>query len=142
VADSCQAIKGRDSNFREHQKSKPDASSIGDTVEVEVTPRNFGRMLHTRMRKEQAMMPANSPGRKGKDLRGVQRSCWPNEFVSGTVRRFDRPMSFSTLEIEAIRPQRERAGLVVEDYNVGGPAPRLRGRGGKRHSRPPRYRFE
>jgi len=80
------------------RKIKPDAS-IGDTVEVEVTPRNFGRIAAKEMIYEEF-----------KDRAG--------EIVSGTVRRFDRSDVILDLgKFEAIMPQRER--VVVEDYNVG-----------------------
>src|SRR6266567_4729192 len=95
------------------RKIKPDAS-IGDTVEVEVTPRNFGRIAAQTAK--QAMMQR---------IRQVEKEMIYEEFkdrageiVSGTVRRFDRSDVILDLgKFEAIMPQRER--VVVEDYNIG-----------------------
>jgi N utilization substance protein A len=92
---------------------KPDAN-VGDEVEVEVTPRNFGRIAAQTAK--QAMMQR---------IRQVEKEMIYEEFkdrageiVSGTVRRFDRSDVVLDLgKFEAIMPQRER--VVVEDYNVG-----------------------
>ena len=92
---------------------KPDAN-IGDAVEVEVTPKNFGRIAAQTAK--QAMMQR---------IRQVEKEMIYEEFkdrageiVSGTVRRFDRSDVILDLgKFEAIMPQRER--VVVEDYNVG-----------------------
>src|SRR6202140_1946424 len=94
-------------------KIKPDAK-IGDTLEMEVTPRNFGRIAAQTAK--QAMMQR---------IRQVEKEMIYEEFkdragdiVSGTVRRFDRSDVILDLgKFEAIMPQRER--VVVEDYNVG-----------------------
>src|ERR1700732_2383116 len=95
------------------RKLKPEAK-IGDTVEVEVTPKNFGRIAAQTAK--QAMMQR---------IRQVEKEMIYEEFkdrageiVSGTVRRFDRSDVILDLgKFEAIMPQRER--VVVEDYNVG-----------------------
>jgi len=94
------------------RKVKPDAN-IGDTVEVEVTPKNFGRIAAQTAK--QAMMQR---------IRQAEKEMIYEEFkdrageVSGTVRRFDRSDVILDLgKFEAIMPQRER--VVVEDYNVG-----------------------
>src|ERR1700716_2919037 len=95
------------------QKIKPDAKA-GDTVEMEVTPKNFGRIAAQTAK--QAMMQR---------IRQVEKEMIYEEFkdrageiVSGTVRRFDRSDVILDLgKFEAIMPQRER--VVVEDYNVG-----------------------
>ncbi|MDQ6654740.1 MAG: transcription termination factor NusA [Verrucomicrobiota bacterium] len=92
---------------------KPDAA-LGEAVEVEVTPRNFGRIAAQTAK--QAMMQR---------IRQVEKEMIYEEFkdrageiVSGTVRRFDRSDVILDLgKFEAIMPQRER--VVVEDYNVG-----------------------
>ncbi|MDQ6625268.1 MAG: transcription termination factor NusA [Verrucomicrobiota bacterium] len=92
---------------------KPEAN-IGDSVEVEVTPKNFGRIAAQTAK--QAMMQR---------IRQVEKEMIYEEFkdrageiVSGTVRRFDRSDVILDLgKFEAIMPQRER--VVVEDYNVG-----------------------
>ncbi|MDQ2919854.1 MAG: transcription termination/antitermination protein NusA, partial [Verrucomicrobiota bacterium] len=91
----------------------PDAK-VGDEVEVEVTPKNFGRIAAQTAK--QAMMQR---------IRQVEKEMIYEEFkdrageiVSGTVRRFDRSDVILDLgKFEAIMPQRER--VVVEDYNVG-----------------------
>ena len=95
------------------RKIKPDAQ-IGEAVEVEVTPKNFGRIAAQTAK--QAMMQR---------IRQVEKEMIYEEFkdrageiVSGTVRRFDRSDVILDLgKFEAIMPQRER--VVVEDYNVG-----------------------
>ena len=92
---------------------KPDAEP-GEAVEVEVTPRNFGRIAAQTAK--QAIMQR---------IRQVEKEMIYEEFkdrageiVSGTVRRFDRSDVILDLgKFEAIMPQRER--VVVEDYNVG-----------------------
>src|SRR5439155_24808263 len=92
---------------------QPDAT-VGDIVEVEVTPKNFGR--NAAQTAKQAMMQR---------IRQVEKEMIYEEFkdrageiVSGTVRRFDRSDVILDLgKFEAIMPQRER--VVVEDYNVG-----------------------
>src|ERR1700726_3697252 len=95
------------------RRLKPDAK-LGDTVEMEVTPRNFGRIAAQTAK--QAMMQR---------IRQVEKEMIYEEFkdrageiVSGTVRRFDRSDVILDLgKFEAIMPQRER--VAVEDYNVG-----------------------
>jgi N utilization substance protein A len=95
------------------RKIKPDAQ-IGEAVEVEVTPKNFGRIAAQTAK--QAMMQR---------IRQVEKEMIYEEFkdrageiVSGTVRRFDRSDVILDLgKFEAVMPQRER--VVVEDYNVG-----------------------
>jgi N utilization substance protein A len=95
------------------RKVKPDAK-VGDIVEVEVTPKNFGRIAAQTAK--QAMMQR---------IRQVEKEMIYEEFkdrageiVSGTVRRFDRSDVILDLgKFEAVMPQRER--VVVEDYNVG-----------------------
>jgi transcription termination/antitermination protein NusA len=95
------------------RKVKPEAN-IGDTVEMEVTPRNFGRIAAQTAK--QAMMQR---------IRQVEKEMIYEEFkdrageiVGGTVRRFDRSDVILDLgKFEAVMPQRER--VAVEDYNVG-----------------------
>src|SRR3982074_2198183 len=95
------------------RRIKPDAK-VGDTVEMEVTPRNFGRI---------AAQPAKQEMMQR--IRQVEKEMIYEEFkdrageiVSGPVRRFDRSDVILDLgKFEAIMPQRER--VVVEDYNVG-----------------------
>lgn len=95
------------------RRIKPEAQ-IGEAVEVEVTPKNFGRIAAQTAK--QAMMQR---------IRQVEKEMIYEEFkdrageiVSGTVRRFDRSDVILDLgKFEAVMPQRER--VVVEDYNVG-----------------------
>ncbi len=95
------------------RRIKADAE-VGEAVEVEVTPKNFGRIAAQTAK--QAMMQR---------IRQVEKEMIYEEFkdrageiVSGTVRRFDRSDVILDLgKFEAIMPQRER--VVVEDYNVG-----------------------
>jgi len=95
------------------RKIKADAK-VGEEVEVEVTPKNFGRIAAQTAK--QAMMQR---------IRQVEKEMIYEEFkdrageiVSGTVRRFDRSDVILDLgKFEAIMPQRER--VVVEDYNIG-----------------------
>ena len=95
------------------RKIDPNAAAGGE-VEVEVTPKNFGRIAAQTAK--QAMMQR---------IRQVEKEMIYEEFkdrageiVSGTVRRFDRSDVILDLgKFEAIMPQRER--VVVEDYNVG-----------------------
>src|ERR1700710_841716 len=92
---------------------KPDAN-IGDAVEVEVTPRNFGRIAAQTAK--QAMMQRIRQAEK--EMIYEEFKDRAGEIVSGTVRRFDRSDVILDLgKFEAIMPQRER--VVVEDYNVG-----------------------
>jgi N utilization substance protein A len=95
------------------RKIKPDAQ-IGELIETEVTPRNFGRIAAQTAK--QAMMQRIRQAEKEmiydefKDRAG--------EIVSGTVRRFERSDVVVDLgKFEAIMPSRER--VQTEDYNVG-----------------------
>src|SRR5947208_14157179 len=94
------------------RKIKPEAN-IGDTVEVEVTPKNFGRIAAQTAK--QAMMQR---------IRQVEKEMIYEEFkdrageiVSGTVRRFDRSDVILDLgNLDAIMLQRERTN--EESNNV------------------------
>jgi len=92
---------------------RPDAA-IGEAVEVEVTPRNFGRIAAQTAK--QAMMQRIRQAEKEmvydefKDRAG--------EIVSGIVRRFERSDVMIDLgKFEAVMPSRER--VQTEDYNIG-----------------------
>src|SRR5271170_1872318 len=95
------------------RKAKADAQ-LGEILEVEVTPKDFGRIAAQTAK--QAMMQR---------IRQVEKEMIYDEFkdrageiVSGTVRRFDRSDVILDLgKFESIMPQRER--VAVEDYNVG-----------------------
>src|SRR5207244_6417056 len=67
------------------RKIKPDAN-IGDTVEVEVTPKNFGRIAAQTAK--QAMMQRIRQAEK--EMIYEEFKDRAGEIVSGTVRRFDR----------------------------------------------------
>ncbi len=95
------------------QKIKSDAQ-VGELVDVEVTPRNFGRIAAQTAK--QAMMQRIRQAEKEmiydefKDRAG--------EIVSGTVRRFDRSDVMIDLgKFEAKMPSRER--VQTEDYTIG-----------------------
>ena len=95
------------------QKAKPDAA-VGDTVEIEVTPRDFGRI--SAQTAKQAMLQR---------IRSAEKEMMYDEFkdrageiVNGTVRRFERSDVIMDLgKFDAIMPSKER--VVTEDYNVG-----------------------
>jgi len=87
---------------------------LGQDLEIEVTPKNFGRIAAQTAK--QAMMQRIRQAEKEmvydefKDRAG--------EIVSGTVRRFERSDVIIDLgKFEAVMPSRER--VQTEDYNVG-----------------------
>jgi transcription termination/antitermination protein NusA len=95
------------------KKVKPDVQ-VGEVVEVEVTPKDFGRIAAQTAK--QAMMQRIRIAEKEmiydefKDRAG--------EIVSGVVRRFERSDVIVDLgKFEAVMPSRER--VQTEDYNVG-----------------------
>lgn len=94
-------------------KIKPEAQ-LGEAIEVEVTPKDFGRIAAQTAK--QAMMQRIRQAEKEmiydefKDRAG--------EIVSGTVRRFERSDVIIDLgKFEAVMPLRER--VSTEDYNIG-----------------------
>jgi N utilization substance protein A len=97
----------------EARKLKPDAQ-IGDEVEVEVTPADFGRIAAQNAR--QAVM---------QQLRKAEKQLILEEFkdrvgdiVSGVVRRFERSDVVVDLgRYEALLPNRER--VPTEEYQTG-----------------------
>ena len=97
----------------EARKIKPDAK-VGDTVEVEVTPKDFGRIAAQTAK--QAMMQRIRQAEK--EMIYEEFKDRAGEIVSGTVRRFDRSDVVVDLgKFEATLPSRER--VPTEDYNVG-----------------------
>jgi len=92
---------------------KPDVQQ-GDEVEMEVTPKDFGRIAAQAAR--QAI---------NQRIRQIEREMIYEEFkdrageiVNGTVRRFEKSDVIVDLgKFEGIMPSRER--VVTEDYNVG-----------------------
>jgi transcription termination/antitermination protein NusA len=95
------------------KKVKPGAE-LGDEIDVEVTPKDFGRIAAQTAK--QAMMQR---------IRQEEKSMMYDEFkdragdiVVGTVRRFDKSDVVVDLgKFEAIMPKKER--VATEDYNVG-----------------------
>ena len=95
------------------RKIKPEAN-VGEILEVEVTPKNFGRIAAQTAK--QAMMQRIRQAEK--EMIYEEFKDRAGEIVSGTVRRFDRSDVILDLgKFEAVMPQRER--VAVEDYNVG-----------------------
>ncbi|HWB58557.1 MAG TPA: transcription termination factor NusA [Chthoniobacteraceae bacterium] len=95
------------------RKTKADVQ-IGEALEIEVTPKDFGRIAAQTAK--QAMMQRIRQAEKEmiydefKDRAG--------EIVSGTVRRFERSDVIVDLgKFEAVMPMRER--VSTEDYNIG-----------------------
>ena len=92
---------------------KADAE-LGDEVEVEVTPKDFGRIAAQAAR--QAI---------NQRLRHIEREMIYEEFkdrageiINGTVRRFEKSDVIVDLgKFEGVMPQRER--VMTEDYNIG-----------------------
>jgi N utilization substance protein A len=95
------------------RRIKPDAV-IGDEVEVEVTPANFGRIA-SQYAKQSLMQ----------QMRKAEKALIFNEFkdrvgdiVSGIVRRFERSDVHVDLgKYEALLPNRER--VPTEEYQIG-----------------------
>src|SRR5450432_1446521 len=95
------------------RRIKPDAQ-VGDEVEKEVTPTNFGRvasqfakqaLMQTIRQAEKSLIFAEFKDRVG-------------EIISGTVRRFERSDVILDLgKYEALLPNRER--VPTEEYQVG-----------------------
>lgn len=95
------------------RQTHPDAK-VGDEIEIEVTPKDFGRIAAQTAR--QAIMQR---------IRQIEKDMIYDEFkdrageiVSGTVRRFERSDVVIDLgRFEAIMPSRER--VPTEEYSVG-----------------------
>lgn len=90
------------------------AAQVGENLEVEVTPRDFGRIAAKTA--QQAIFQR---------IRQVEKEMIYDEFkdrageiVSGTVRRFERSDVIVDLgKFEAIMPSQQR--VPTEDYNIG-----------------------
>jgi transcription termination/antitermination protein NusA len=90
------------------------AAQLGDEVEVEVTPANFGRIA-SQNAKQALMMHLR---RAEKELIYSEFKDRAGDIVSGTVRRFDRSdVSIDLGRYEALLPNRER--VPTEEYQVG-----------------------
>lgn len=100
-------------SLAEAQKIKPDAQ-VGDEVEVEVTPTDFGRIA-AQYAKQWILQ----------NIRKIEKELIYTEFkdrvgdiVAGTVRRFERSDVILDLgRYQAILPNRER--VPTEEYQVG-----------------------
>ena len=94
-------------------KVKADAK-LGEEIEIEVTPKNFGRIAAQTAK--QAMMQRIRQAEK--ELIYDEFKDRAGEIVSGTVRRFERSDVVIDLgKFEATMPMRER--VQTEDYNIG-----------------------
>jgi N utilization substance protein A len=95
------------------RRVKADAQ-LGDEVEVEVTPANFGRIASQNAK--QALM--QHIRRAEKELIYAEFKDRTGDIVSGTVRRFDRSDVIVDLgKFEALLPNRER--VPTEEYQIG-----------------------
>src|SRR5438067_4274065 len=95
------------------RRIKPDAV-LGDEVEIEVTPANFGRIA-SQYAKQSLMQHIR---RAEKQLIFTEFKDRVGDIISGTVRRFDRSDVLVDLgKYEALLPNRER--VPTEEYQVG-----------------------
>src|SRR5712671_1987584 len=95
------------------RRIKPDAQ-LGDEVEVEVTPANFGRIASQNAK--QALM--QHIRRAEKQLIFTEFKDRTGDIVSGVVRRFDRSdVTVDLGKYEALLPNRER--VPTEEYQIG-----------------------
>lgn len=90
------------------------AASVGDELDVEVTPKDFGRIAA-----QTARQAINQRLRQiEKDMIYEEFKDRAGEIVTGTVRRFDRSDVIIDLgKFEGIMPSRER--VATEEYSVG-----------------------
>jgi N utilization substance protein A len=92
---------------------KPDVQ-VGEEIEIEVTPKDFGRIAAQTAR--QAIMQRIRQIEK--DMIYEEFKDRAGEIVSGTVRRFERSDVIIDLgRFEAVMPSRER--VPTEEYSVG-----------------------
>jgi len=108
-------VKNRDAEIAlsAARQIKADAK-LGDLVEVEATPKNFGRIAAQTAK--QAILQRIRQAEK--DMVFEEYKDRPGDIVSGAVRRFER--SDVIVEIgraEAVMPSRER--VPTEEYQVG-----------------------
>src|SRR2546430_2609873 len=95
------------------RRLKSDAQ-LGDEIEVEVTPANFGRIA-SQFAKQALMQQIR---RAEKELIFVEFKDRVGDIVSGTVRRFERSdVSLDLGKYEALLPNRER--VPTEEYQIG-----------------------
>ena len=87
---------------------------LGDLIEIEVTPRNFGRIAAQTAK--QAIIQKLRMAEKGK-VYGIYKDH-VGDIVTGTVRRFDRSDVFIDLgDAEGVMPGKER--VPSEEYQIG-----------------------
>src|SRR5258707_8008001 len=95
------------------RRIKPDAQ-IGEELEIEVTPANFGRIASQNAK--QALM--QHIRRAEKQLIYTEFKDRAGDIVSGVVRRFDRSdVTIDLGKFEALLPNRER--VPTEEYQIG-----------------------
>jgi transcription termination/antitermination protein NusA len=95
------------------RRIKPEAQ-LGEEIEVEVTPANFGRIASQYAK--QALM--QHIRRAEKELIFSEFKDRTGDIVSGVVRRFDRSdVSIDLGRYEALLPNRER--VPTEEYQIG-----------------------
>ncbi len=95
------------------RRIKPDAQ-VGEELEVEVTPTDFGRIASQNAK--QALM--QHIRRAEKQLIYSEFKDRAGDIVSGTVRRFDRSdVTIDLGKYEALLPNRER--VPTEEYQIG-----------------------
>lgn len=92
---------------------KPDAE-LGDFIEIEVTPKNFGRIAAQTAK--QAILHRIRQAEKERVFEEYKDR--PGDIVSGAVRRFDRNDVVVDLgRADAIMPSKER--VPIEEYQIG-----------------------
>jgi N utilization substance protein A len=95
------------------QRIKPDAV-IGDEIDVEVTPKNFGRIAAQTAK--QTMMQQLRQAEKAKIYEAFKDRA--GDIVAGIVRRFEKSDVMIDLgQFEGVMPNRER--VTTEEYNIG-----------------------
>src|SRR5436305_8657640 len=95
------------------RRFKPDAV-LGDEIEVEVTPANFGRIA-SQYAKQSLMQHIR---RAEKQLIFTEFKDRVGDIISGTVRRFERSdVTIDLGKYEALLPNRER--VPTEEYQIG-----------------------
>jgi N utilization substance protein A len=99
--------------FKKARLIKPDVQ-LGDVVEVEVTPKNFGRIA-AQTAKQAILQKIRQTKRKRVFEEFKDR---PGDVVTGAVRRFDRSDVIVDLgRAEGIMPSRQR--VPTEEYQIG-----------------------
>lgn len=108
VANKHDEIALRDA-LREHPNAK-----LGEMIEVEVTPKNFGRIAAQTAK--QAMMQRIRQVEKDKVFEEFKGRA--GDIVNGTVRRFERSDVIVDIgRVEAVMPNKER--VPTEEYQPG-----------------------